>query len=225
MKKIITTIFISLFFKTILFSQSIGFSYFFPENGYFSNPIAPVSLNLPLKFNNYFQITPGVVMNHIGGMSMTGFPSNYDSNRALVGPFQTFELNLVPTINIPMKNVRFDLMGGFFGFVSFNEKIISGNLNQMIIEKHGYDAINSNISIDKSSMGWGYLTGMRFNFRVTSNIWAYIGGSYYFGSQKMPLTGSYTAYENDKKINKDLNFSDTELLYRGFSLSVGVSIK
>ena len=102
-----------------LFSQSVGFSYFFPKNGYFSNPIAPVNFSFPLKFSEYFKISGGIGMTNIGGMSMTGFPESYNSERALVGPFQSLELNVIPTLVLPFKAVKFDLFGGVFGFTSF----------------------------------------------------------------------------------------------------------
>ncbi|MDD2198972.1 MAG: hypothetical protein PHF99_02270 [Bacteroidales bacterium] len=57
-KRLIGALIIVLFFANA-YSQSIGFSYFFPKNGYFSNPIAPVNLSIPVSFGKFFQISPG----------------------------------------------------------------------------------------------------------------------------------------------------------------------
>jgi len=74
----IKTIFIILLITTLgvnyVSSQSIGFSYFFPKNGYFSNPVAPINFSLPIKFGKYFQTSLGIGLSNIGGMSMSGFP-------------------------------------------------------------------------------------------------------------------------------------------------------
>lgn len=223
-KRILLLTVLSVFVCSGLMSQSIGFSYFFPKNGHFSNPIAPVSLSLPLKFNNYFQITPGIVMNNIGGMSMTGFPDNYDSQRPLIGPFQSFETTLLPTISIPTKNVKVDIMGGIFGVATFNTRILSGNFNDMIREAYEYQVVNSDMSINKSAMGWGYIGGIRFNFKVASSAWAYIGANYYFGGQNMPLKGSYSAYGSNGIENVTVEYKDSRLLYEGFAISLGVSL-
>ena len=150
-----------------LFSQSFGFSYFFPKYGYFSNPVAPVNLSFPLKFSDYFKISCGIGMMNVGGMSMIGFPESYDSKRALVGPFQSLELNIIPTLVIPFKTVKFDLFGGVFGFTSFNSKMIGANFNEMIALANNYSFVDSNIIMDKSTLGWGYLFGGKINVRVS----------------------------------------------------------
>lgn len=228
MKKVRLVLFLFvLLASTNLFSQSLGFSYFIPKYGYFSNPIAPISYSMPLKFNNYFLISPGIGLTNIGGMSMTGFPDGYNSERALIGPFQTLELNLIPTIVIPMgKSVKINLMGGVFGFMSFSPKVIKGNFNDMFADANAFRALDSNVSIDKSLFGWGYLFGGRINFKVTKKAWGYIGANYYIGGQKMALNGTYTGVDNLDVVTDDtFNFADTKLLFQGLQLSIGAVLK
>lgn len=212
--------------STQLFSQSVGFSYFFPKYGYFSNPIAPLNFSLPLKMGDYFQITPGIGVNNIGGMSMIGFPAEYDSERALVGSFQTIEISLVPTIVIPMGAVALNLMGGVYGFYTLNCKILDGNFNNMLAAAKNYRAFDSSVSIDKSLFGWGYLFGSKIIFKVTKSASGYIGANYYMGSQKMALSGSFTGVDNSNNVmDGSFNFDNTALYYHGIQISVGAILK
>ena len=207
-------------------SQTVGFSYFFPTHGYFTNPIAPLNLSLPVSFGKYFQISPGVSMNNIGGMSMTGLGENLNSERPLVGPFQSINGSLIPTIVIPAKSFRVDIMGGMFGFASINTKLMHGNFDTMFNEHYNYYAISSGMQYDKDSFGWGYVYGIKFSFRLRKNIWGYIGGKYYMGSQDMPLSGTITAAtDSDDVVRFESSFPDAAMRYEGIEFIIGVSIK
>jgi hypothetical protein len=213
----------SILMSVTVKSQSVSVSYFFPKDGYFANPIAPINFSLPLKFNNFFQITPGIGMANIGGMSMSGFGDGYNSSRPLIGPFQSFETSLIPTIVIPTKNVKVDLLAGVFCFFSFNNKIIYGNFNNMIAEKYNYKAVHSDFSIDKSAVGWGYLFGSKINIKVTKKQWFFVGVNYYLGKQKMNFSGNIIGIDSEDKIsNIERNYQDVNLLYEGLSISLGV---
>ncbi|MEA1873568.1 MAG: hypothetical protein U9N51_03935 [Bacteroidota bacterium] len=207
-------------------AQSIGFSYFFPTHGYFSNPIAPVNINLPVKFGNYLQISPGISMNNIGGMSMTGFPDELNSNRALIGPFQSLSMSLVPAIVIPTKSVELELMGGVFGFAGFNQKIMHGNFEDMISEAYNYSSLSSDLNMDKSALGWGYLVGTKLNIRIQNNIWGYIAVKYYMGGQNIGINGvlQYASGEN-ASVYQDVDYPNSELHYHGFEITIGGSMR
>lgn len=73
----LTTLFVFAIIGFTVNAQSVGFSYFFPKNGYFGNPIAPVNLNLPISFGNYLRISPGIGMDNIGGMTVSDMGDNY----------------------------------------------------------------------------------------------------------------------------------------------------
>ena len=159
-------------------------------------------------------------------MSLDRLPDELHSNTALIGPFQSFTGSLVPTIVLPTKNLQLDIMGGVFGFASLNTKLMSGNFNNMLCEAYNYQAIGSDISIDKSIFGWGYLFGAKINFKIKDNIWGYNGGRYYIGSQRMALNGSYTAYNADNSIiNRSIDYPDASLLYNGFEIIIGGVLK
>ncbi|MFO7880170.1 MAG: hypothetical protein ACQES0_09900 [Bacteroidota bacterium] len=203
-------------------AQSLGFSYFFPTDGYFSNPIAPVHFSLPVAFGNYFQISPGISMNSIGGMSMTGLDEGLNSSRPLVGPFQTFNGSLVPTIVIPTKNVQLDLEGGVFGFVSMNTKLMEGSFDAMYEETYNLYAAKSDITYDKDMFGWGYVFGVKMSFRLQDNIWGFVGAKYYMGSQDMPLNGS--VYTGDNSM-LPVDMPDASLQYHGFEITLGGAMR
>ncbi|MBN2778341.1 MAG: hypothetical protein JXR36_11895 [Bacteroidales bacterium] len=207
------------------FSQSVGFSYFFPKNGYFSNPVAPVNFSLPIKFGNFLQISPGIGLSNIGGMSMTGFPEEYNSNIALIGPFQSLELSLIPAIVLPFKTVKFDFSGGVFGFATFNPKLIEGNFNDMYSNAKDFDFVNTASTIDKKPIGWGFVFGGKFRFKVTKLVWGYIGANYYMGEQKMALNGNYNGVKNNTVTTGTFSFPDASLLYHGLQISVGAVFK
>ncbi|MDD2385966.1 MAG: hypothetical protein PHP52_04215 [Bacteroidales bacterium] len=220
-KTIVATILFTILGINYMFSQSVGFSYFFPKNGYFSNPIAPINISLPIKFGKYLQISPGIGLSNIGGMSMSGFPTQYKSNIPLVGSFQSFEINVLPGFVLPFKNIKFEISGGGFAFTSFNTKIIYGNFNNMIAQANNYDFVNTNVSIDKDFFGYGFIFGSKISFRVRNSVWGYIGANYYMGSQKMALEGNYTAVKNNLITSHDFSFPETKILYHGLQISVG----
>jgi hypothetical protein len=207
-------------------AQSIGFSYFFPTHGYFSNPIAPVNINLPVKFGNYLQISPGISMNNIGGMSMTGFPAELNSERALIGPFQSLTGSLVPAIVIPTKSVELELMGGVFGFTGFNQKIMHGNFEDMLSEAYNYSSVSSDVQMDKSIFGWGYLIGTKLNIRVKDNIWGYVAVKYYMGAQNIGINGILRyASGNNASVYQEIHYPETKLHYHGFEITLGGTMK
>ena len=210
----------------VSYSQSIGFSYFFPKNGYFSNPVAPISFSIPLKLYDFFQISPGIGLYHIGGMSMTGFAEEYNSERTLVGPFQSLELTLLPAIVIGFKKVKFDIVGGLFGFWGFNEKLIADEFNQMLAESHDFSSFDSNLNYKKNGFGWGYIYGIKFSFKLTKSAWGYIGANYYTGSQLFKIDGNYIATKGINYYESgSFNFNTSKILYQGLQISVGAILK
>ncbi len=203
-------------------AQSLGFSYFFPTNGYFSNPIAPVHVSLPVKFGNFIQISPGISMNSIGGMSMAGLDDNLDADRPLVGPFQSFNGSLVPAIVIPTKSFQLDLEGGVFAFATMNTKLMEGQFDSMYEEAHQLEAANAVLDYEKDIFGWGYVFGVKTSFRLKDNIWGFVGAKYYMGSQDMPLSGS--VYTGDNSM-LPVDMPDASLQYHGFEITIGGAMK
>ncbi len=225
-KSFLLLLFILFFSFNYTFSQSVGFSYFFPRYGHFSNPIAPVNFSLPVKIGNFFQVSPGIGMYNIGGMSMTEFPDNYNSQKALVGPFQSLELTLLPAIVLPFKTFKIHFVGGVFGFFAFNQKIIESEFNEMFAEANYLTSCDSQLNFKNNGFGWGYIYGVKLSFKVNKKAWGYIGANYYTGSQLIKIEGSYIATTDANTITSGtLSFPMSKLLYSGLQISVGAILK
>lgn len=205
-------------------AQPIGFSYFFPTDGYFGNPIAPVKFHLPLSFGKFIRITPGIGMNNIGGMSMGGL-QEYNGDRPLIGPFQSAQLSLSPSIVIPMGNVEVELMGGVFGFTSIKPKLNDGNFEQMLMEKDGYDLVQTDLSLDPDFCGWGWVFGLQLDFKIKGNIWGYVAGRYYLGEQNIAISGDYRFFDGTAANTVPLDLPDAFMNYHGFEITIGGSMK
>jgi len=227
MKKFALILVVStLLFASKAHSQSIGFSYFFPKNGFFSNPVAPVNFSLPVKMGKFFQISPGIGLYHIGGMSIKGFPDHYNSERALVGPFQSLELTLLPALVIPFKTAKIDFVGGVFGFLGFNEKFIRSEFNDMMAVAYNFSFMDTNIACKNYGFGWGYIYGIKFSFKVTKDAWGYIGANYYHGGQNLKISGQYKAADFDDVVyTGNFSYDETAILYQGLQISVGAILK
>lgn len=210
---------------SITFSQSMGFSYFFPKNGYFGNPIAPVSLSLPLSFGKFIRISPGISLSNIGGMAMTGLPEMYNSQRPLIGPFQNMNLSLEGSIVIPTKNFEVELIGGVVGFTNFSTRLNKGNFDEMIMEAHDYEMMNSQYEIDPKTFGWGWVFGLQFDFRIKENIWAFIAGRYYLGQQEIPIEGKISYLQDGSVSDRTISFDNAMLDYQGFEITIGGGLK
>lgn len=225
MKKLIIFTVVFLVFISAK-SQSVGFSYFFPKNGSFSNPIAPISFSLPLKLGKFFQVSPGIGMYNIGGMSMTGFPDDYDSARPLVGPFQSLELTLLPAIVLPFKKVGLDFNGGVFGFLGFNQKVVGTGFSNMLKDANLFTALDCNTNSPKSGLGWGFIYGIKLRVKIKKTAWAYIGVNYYNGYQNYDISGYYSAIVGASIIEKgNFEFNNSKILYKGFQISLGAVLK
>ncbi|MEX1190521.1 MAG: hypothetical protein WEA99_01020 [Brumimicrobium sp.] len=224
-KLLLLSVLATIISSNVSFSQSVGFSYFFPKNGYFGNPIAPVSLSLPVSLGNYLRISPGISMSNIGGMSLSGLPEEYNSKRALIGPFQDLSLSLEPSIVIPTKNVEVELLGGIFGFTSFNTRLKKGNFDEMIMETHDYDMMNSSYEIDPKAFGWGWVFGVQLDFRLQGEIWGFIAGRYYLGQQEIPISGDISYLKDGIVSTNNFSFENAAMNYQGFEITIGGGLK
>lgn len=227
-KAVFLIVFVSLFLNAN--SQSIGFSYFFPKNGYFGNPIAPIKLNLPISFGNYLRITPGIGMNNIGGMSVSGLSEGYQTDQPLIGPFQSLQLSLTPSIVIPIKKnkqkiVEIELMGGYFGFTTFSSKLMKGHFDDMIIATHDYDMVRTDVSLDPAFLGHGWVFGLQVDFRISKNIWGFVAGRYYLGEQPVNISGTYQYYRDGALGNGTIAFDNAFMDYQGFEITIGGGLK
>ncbi len=223
MKKSFLFVIFILFQISILFSQSVGFSYFIPRNGYFSNPIAPLNISMPINAGNYLQISPGIGMMSVGGLSLVDLPDSYSTKLPLIGPFQTAELNILVALSLPINKIKISAQGGAFMYYGFNQKFITGNFDRSIAEIQNFQAVFSNVDFKKHGFGGGYIYGGKLTYRLSKKLSVYAGLNYYSGKQKYPISGNFTAYTSaDSKASGNFKFDNSRIDYSGFMILFGI---
>ena len=96
----------------------VSFSFFFPRNGYFSNPVSPFSLRgLGFDLNRFVSIESGFTLYRIPGMNVTGMP--FESVEPVMGPFFSFMVPLDLALTFGSETSYFTIRGGGFTYINF----------------------------------------------------------------------------------------------------------
>ncbi|MDP4267345.1 MAG: hypothetical protein Q8880_07920 [Bacteroidota bacterium] len=188
-KLLIILVFIVLFFNKSK-SQSIGVSYFFPNHGYFSIPVAPLTYSQSFQLFDFFSIAPGGSLFSIGGMNLKDLPEGFSSVRPLAGPFHSVILNLQGIITIPIRKIDFNLKGGGFAFYNIDLRLLDGNIDRMIASSEKWDAATSDMKFD-SKIGYGYLYGVSLTYYISKTNSLEFGANVYTGLAPINLRGTY----------------------------------
>ncbi|MEI6764961.1 MAG: hypothetical protein WCM76_04920 [Bacteroidota bacterium] len=226
-KKALYSIIISILFCCCLPAKAqIGVSYFFPEHGSFSVPVAPFSYTQQITFRRvqWIKLIPGAAIYTIGGMSVKGLPDGYNGNQPLMGPFHSVMLSFMPALSLPLGSVDIDFQGGYFGCYNILPQINEGNFDRMLAKREGWDACTSDFSF-KNNIAHGFVFGMTFNIWISRDRAICPGVMYYMGGSKLDLNGSYTGGKlGDPVVTKTASFSDSKLNYRGFEVQIGLQL-
>ncbi len=227
MKKFILLILASIFFLTTsVKSQELGtsFSYFFPKNGYFSIPVAPVSIRgVGFSFGNYIAINGGISLYRISGMQVIS--DSYQFEEPLAGPFFSVLIPAQLQLILPLGNAKFKVHGGGFLYTNMGMKMQKDALHTAIMESTGAVAVSSNSSLDESA-GTGWQFGADFTYYIKKNLGINIKGRYYMGESDYKISGDYTAAYSDGTITQEtLSVPDAKLDFTGLELGVGVVFK
>lgn len=202
----------------------IGLSYFFPENGYLTVPVAPLSYSQAITFGDFrwIKLIPTASFYTIGGMSVRGIPIGYDFSKPLMGPMYSITASIMPAFSIPIGPVDIDLCGGYFGSYNIAPKINTGNLDRMLAQSEGWDVCTSNFTFD-NNISHGFVYGVIFTIWFNDNFAIAPGVVYYDGSSPVNLRGDYSG-GNIGGVNqtKSIEFSDSRLNYRGFEIQIGI---
>jgi len=221
-KKLFITIVVSLLCVLGAKAQ-VGISYFFPEKGTFSFPVAPFYYSYPIQPVKYLRLIPTGSIYSIGGMSVRGIPAEFDNSKPLTGPFYAFVLSFMPALSIPIKNVDLDLGAGYFGAYQFFQKINYANMDRMMQKYEGWDACSSDFTF-KNNISHGFIFGLTVTIWINKNVALSPGLAYYYGGSKLDLKGTYTGGKiNDPVVTKYIEFPDSKLNFRGFEAQIGVS--
>lgn len=224
--KLILIFCFGLFISKASYTQQVGasFSYFFPKNGYFSIPVAPISFkDLGIKFGKYAGLTSGLTLYRLSGMGVKGLP--FESKTPLMGPLFAVMLPLSLKIIIPTSILKFELIGGGFGYFPFWNHLIYGNLNKEIAEYEGWDITSSNLQFD-NKFGLGYNYGAKLTYFINKKIGAVLGAFYYNASSDVNIRGEiYGGNYNQTIESKPVNYSSSKLDFSGWEISLGVDYK
>jgi hypothetical protein len=220
-------LFIILIVSSAQSRAQIGLSYFFPEHGTFSIPLAPLSYSQPITFKNfrYIKLIPGGTVYSIRGMSVTGLPANMPNNKPLIGPFYSVLVSFMPAISIPVKMVDLDFCGGYFGCYNISPKVMQGNMDKMLMSYEGWDACTSDIKM-KNNISHGFVFGMSVSIWFNHEQQAVSPGLfYYIGGSKLDLKGNYSGGAINQPVQtKEIEFPNSRLNYRGFEVQIAVQI-
>ena len=150
------------------------------------------------------------------------------SGKPLMGPFLSLAMGFCPMIKIPLSKDKFilELNGGWLGFQNIRPKIMTGNMNELISLSHGLSNVSSEWDF-KNKFGSGWMYGGGLLYFINEKIGLKFGAQYHDAEGKIDLKGSYNGFDlgGTKVVDKDLNYDDARLDYRGLSVSVGVVIK
>ena len=225
-------LFVKLFFVCILLISTtleikgigITYSYFFPRNGNFSAPVAPLSIkNIDLFFGNNFAITSSFSLYNIGGMDVKGLP--FVTSDPLFYAFQSLNVSIGGKIVLPMDDFEFEIFGGPFTYHNFNQKLNYGTLDRGIALYQDLDIVRSSFEY-KSGLGFGWMYGGAITITIKKGIGLYFGGAYYSGQNNLDLKGSYDGgTSNGVFLSETVSYPETKLDYRGFELMLGVKIE
>lgn len=202
----------------------LSFHYFFPSNGDFSNPVAPIGLDdIGIKFGDYFGISTGLTLYNIGGMSIKGL--DFSMPNSGTGPFLSLNIPLYAKLMLNIANVvEFQVCGGGFAFYNFNVKL-NGNFDRALASYKGLDTLTSTTTLD-NNIGLGWMAGGKITIYVTKQIGIIFGGYYLAGESKLNINGTYVgASQAGGYTTGTIAYPNAALDYRGIVLFIGGDYK
>jgi len=204
-------------------SQEMGmsFSFFFPKNGYFSNPVSPFSIRgLGVNVADFMSVETGFSLYRMAGMNVTGLP--FDSKDPLMGPFFSMMVPLDIVLEAKAGNLIFRIKGGGFAFYNIDNRINYGNLDRIIAVHEGWNVANADFKFD-NSLGYGYSFGGEMVIYVTRKFGINIEANYYIGGSPVRFRGTYAGGTfSDPLEVREADYPDSKLDFTGMELTLGV---
>ncbi len=227
-KKYKTIIIISLLLSIGLFSAhgiGISLSYFIPRNGYFSNPVSPLSFrDIGVNFGRYIGVAGNLSFYNIGGMGIKDANNNViETGGPVVGPTNSILGSLLLKLILPIGNFELTARGGIFGFYNIDPRLMAGTLDRYIAGREGRNSVTSDFGYD-GTLGWGWVFGGTFTYYIQGKIGISAGALYYLGGADMNFSGTYNA-DADAGLAIPAYLRNVKLDYSGLELIVGVSYK
>ena len=197
----------------------LSFSYFLPNNGYFSTPISPFSIRgLGFNINRYFAVETGASLYRMSGLNLKDLP--FESKEPLVGPNFTVLVPLELVIQLHGTQVQFDIKGGGFFFYGFGQKLNYGNLDRAIRADQQWEVANSEFSFDNNP-GFGYHGGAELTVYVTNQVGVSLETNYFVGHAKFPLTGSFSG-GTSTITSLEASYPEAKIDFTGLEFAIGL---
>lgn len=204
-------------------SQELGmsFSFFFPRNGYFSNPISPFSLRgIGIHPTNFFSIESGFSLYRMSGMNVINLP--FETKDPLMGPFFSIMVPLQAVFEIQAGNVTFRAKGGGFGYYNFDTRINYGNMDRAMRNFYQLDVVNSDLVYD-NKIGFGYLVGGEIIFYFADKFGINFEVNYLAGGSDLNYRGYMTGGTSTNTIETQyVEYNNARLDFTGWEITIGV---
>ncbi|MCZ8355567.1 MAG: hypothetical protein O9340_12585 [Cyclobacteriaceae bacterium] len=220
MKKIFILLLLGFSLQTYAQDFGLSFSYFIPRNGEFSTPVSPFSLRgVGVSLNNYVSIETGVSLYRMAGLGVVDLP--FETDRAIVGPNFNLMVPVELVFTLKGNRLQFDVKGGGFGFVTFDNRINYGHLDRALLEFTQWQSLNSSATFS-SSPGFGWMSGAELTIYFTQQFGLSFEANYLASTARFPIEGSYTGSNNNVVTTENFNFSEAKMDFTGMEFSIGL---
>jgi len=204
-------------------SQELGmsFSFFFPRNGYFSNPVSPFSLRgIGVHPTDFFSIESGFSLYRMSGMNVINLP--FETKDPLMGPFFSIMVPLQAVFELQVGNVTLRAKGGGFGYYNFDTRINYGNMDRAMRDYYQLDVANSDLKYD-NKIGIGYLVGGEIIFYFADKFGINFEVNYLAGGSDLNYRGYLTGGISPDIIEtRYIEYKDARLDFTGWEITIGV---
>lgn len=201
----------------------LSFSYFIPKNGYFSTPISPFSIRgVGVNLNRFVSLETGASLYRMSGLNVKDMA--FQTKDPIVGPNFTLMVPGELVISLKGNRVEFDIKGGGFAFLPFDNHLDYGNLDKGIRQHKNWQVANAKADF-KSTIGYGWMTGAELTLYVTQQVGISLETNYMAGASKFPIKGSYTGVDsNNEVLTESFDYTDAKMDLTGLEFSIGVII-
>ncbi|MFY0602010.1 MAG: hypothetical protein JXR03_20215 [Cyclobacteriaceae bacterium] len=221
MKKNLFPLLIVIFSYPAL-SQGLSFSYLIPKNGYLSAPVSPFSIR-GIGIGGTVGLESGFTLYSMPGLAMSGLP--FKSDKPLSGPNWTVLVPGQATFSFRFGVVGIKILGGGFAIAHLNSRLNLGNMDRAIAEHEGWDIASSSLK-SSSKLGYGWIAGTEFEFKVSKKFSITTELQYLRGNSKTTITGSYAGGDIGGVIEqKEADFGSPKTNLEGLEISIGVKLQ
>ena len=206
-----------------------SFTYFFPRNGAFAHPIAPLSFSdIGVSFGEYVEVAASVSLLRIGGLGITDLEGTPIGDKPVLGPLTTARASVYLKLKISVWRITISAAGGGFLFYSLLPRLITGNVDRLIADIAGYSTVTSDLGFT-NSLGYGYTFGGGIKAMVTDQVGIKIGAMYYIGRAPLEMSGTYVAADASTPARTVTTLPailhSVFVDFRGLEISLGADIK